>query len=104
MAKYSNREIGGSKMILKRPWVTEKTAMFAGEGKKENAYAFEIDARAGKGEVERAVKELYKVTPRKINIVRIHGKESLVRGRSVRSVEIKKAYVFLKPGDKIDFS
>ena len=51
--------------IIKRPVITEKS-MYAMEDKK---YTFEVDARATKVQVRKAVEELFDVDVLKVNIV-----------------------------------
>jgi len=85
--------------ILKRPRITEK-ATFAAE---RGVYVFEIEPRATKHDVMRAVEEFYKVKPVKVNITQILSKKVSTRRRGVfgRKGGGKKAYVYLKKGDTI---
>ena len=82
-----------------RPRITEKASLLA-EG---NVYTFEVPQNATKGEVRVAIKTLFKVTPIKVAIVRTVGKVKMSRGKKGQKPSIKKAYVYLKKGDKIDF-
>ncbi len=87
--------------ILKNPRVTEKATIMSEKG----VYVFDVSARATKADVRDAVKELYKVTPRKINMVKVPSKRTRVRGQQNRfGVKSggKKAYVYVKKGDTID--
>ncbi|MDP3996211.1 MAG: 50S ribosomal protein L23 [bacterium] len=84
--------------ILIRPRITEKGAILADS----NAYAFEVQPKATKHDVSRAVSALYKVIPAKVRVVKLPGKKVFVRGKSGRTAAIKKAYVYLKKGDKIE--
>ena len=88
--------------VLLRPRITEKAARQSEQG----AYVFEIGRDAGKRDVRDAVREIFKVTPRKVTIVnraprRAH---SRARGRSVVVHGLKKANVFLKKGERIDLA
>jgi large subunit ribosomal protein L23 len=88
--------------VLIRPHVTEKATMLSERG----VYAFEINARATKDEVARAIEKLYKVRPRKISVSLRKKKttRSPKSGRTVmKSPAMKKAMVFLKKGDVIEF-
>ena len=85
--------------ILK-PRITEKSG---DASQKLNAYTFEIKPSASKNEVAKAVKELYKVTPIKINITNLPRKRILSRGKKGWSGGVKKAVVYLKKDDKIEF-
>lgn len=84
--------------VLLRPRITEK-ASFIAESK---VYTFEIAADATKRQVAEAVKVFYEVTPIKVNIVKNPSKEIFVRGKKGTSAGVKKAYVYLKEGDKIE--
>ncbi|MCK5096088.1 MAG: 50S ribosomal protein L23 [Candidatus Pacebacteria bacterium] len=85
--------------VLKHPRITEKAAILAGDG----VYTFEIDPKATKIDVARAIKEVYKVEPRKISISKLPAKKKLVRGKRGTTSAVKKALVYLKKGDKIEF-
>jgi len=70
--------------ILKKPRVTEKAALAAEKG----VYIFDVDQSANKYLIAAAVKKDYKVTPVKVRTVTAGGN--------------KKAYVWLKKGEKIE--
>ncbi|MEK7208573.1 MAG: 50S ribosomal protein L23 [Patescibacteria group bacterium] len=83
--------------VLLRPHVTEK-----GADTEIGVYAFEVAQRANKRQIAAAIKGLYRVEPRKIAVVPITRKQTFVRGRKGAKGGGKKAYVHLKPGQKID--
>lgn len=83
-----------------RPRITEKSG---DASQKLNAYTFEIKPSASKNEVAKAVKELYKVSPLKINITNLPRKRIFSRGKKGWSGGVKKAVVYLKKEDKIEF-
>ena len=85
--------------ILKRPRITEKATML-GEG---NVYTFEVDKRANKDTVAKAVEAVYKVKPLRVNIINIPRKKITVGGRLGIHGGGKKALVQLKKGEKIEF-
>lgn len=85
--------------VIIAPRVAEKSALLSDKG----IYTFEVEKNATKGKVFRAVKNKYKVVPVKINIVNLPDKKVFVRGKWGRKSGIKKAIVFLKKGDKIEF-
>jgi large subunit ribosomal protein L23 len=86
--------------IIKNPRVTEK-ASFAAEG--QNAYTFDISASANKTEIKKAVFALYKVHPIKVNVLSVPKKQTMSKGvKGVRGGG-RKAFVYLKKGDKIEF-
>lgn len=96
-AKVSDRNL---QAVIVKPHVTEKAAV-VGE---QNVYTFEVSTRANKYDVRDAVKELWGVTPVKVNIINKKPRHfvSRLRGRSGRHAGTKKAYVFLKKDDRID--
>jgi large subunit ribosomal protein L23 len=84
--------------IILRPRITEKASLVAGA----NVHTFEISSGATKNQVAEAMKAFYKVTPIKINIVKNPAKEIFVRGKKGMKSGVKKAYVYLKKGDKLE--
>ncbi|MCA9364198.1 50S ribosomal protein L23 [Candidatus Kaiserbacteria bacterium] len=88
--------------IIVRPRITEKAAL----GIDRNVYTFEIHKDAGKHDVRDAVRALYNVTPVKVNIVKKTPRHYLSRARGRKMMEkgLKKAYVYLKEGDRIDLA
>ncbi len=89
--------------ILRSPRITEKGALVASH---DNAYVFNVSVGANKKEIAEAIQLMYKVTPRQIRVVRIPRKRMSVRGtnRSGMTAGGKKAYVYLKQGDTIEFT
>ena len=85
--------------ILRHPYITEKAAILA----ESNTYTFEVDPHAGKIEIARAVKQMYNVEPVRVNIIKLPAKKVMVRGTRGVKKAIKKAVVYLKKGDKIEF-
>lgn len=84
--------------VLLKPLVTEKAAHQASEG----VYTFKVAKDVGKVEVREAVKALYGVVPRRVNMVSMHGKRvRFGRTRGQRGAW-QKAYVFLKKGEHLD--
>jgi large subunit ribosomal protein L23 len=85
--------------VLMRPRVTEKATMKAEHG----VYVFEVDLRATKKDIARAVEHYYGTKPIKISIVPIPSKEifSRIQGKRGRKSSGKKAYVYLKEGEKM---
>ena len=89
-AKYSG--------VLLRPRITEKANTVA----IKNVHTFEIGERYGKKDVADAIKAFYNVKPVKINITKNPPKKIFVRGKYGKKLGVKKAYVYLKEGDKIE--
>ena len=88
------------KDILKRPLVTEKATSQLALGR----YVFEVDRRAAKPEIARAVEEAFgvHVTQVKTSMVRGKSKRSGRLRRLVKRSDWKKATVELQEGEKID--
>jgi len=87
--------------VLKHPRVTEKATVLSEAG----VYVFDVAPRATKVDVAEAIKALYKVTPRKINMVKVPLKKVRMRGQQNKygsKAGGKKAYVYVKKGDTID--
>ncbi|MCL1902182.1 MAG: 50S ribosomal protein L23 [Alphaproteobacteria bacterium] len=85
--------------VLRRPIISEKSAKLA----ETNGMAFEIDARATKTDVAKAIKAIYNVAPEKINILNVKGKVKTFRGKSKGTQKtVKKAYVTLPKDAKIE--
>ena len=85
--------------IIKNPRITEKAAHISDN----NVYTFDVNKDATKVEIAKAVKAIYGVNPFKVNVVAVPTKRVFRR----TSVGVKgggrKAYVYLKKGDKIEF-
>jgi large subunit ribosomal protein L23 len=86
--------------IILKPQVTEKAVRQNDQG----VYTFFVARHATKYTVADAVKELFKVTPVKVNIVNKSPRQSMskTKGRVVSESGMKKAYVYLKKGDRIN--
>lgn len=88
--------------VLIAPWLSEKALIATEKG----VYTFHVPVTATKHDVALAVKKMYSVTPRKVTMVNLPGKKVSMRtkrGFGMRS-DRRKAYVFLKKGDTIQFA
>ena len=85
--------------VLLRPYITEKAAISA---ERENAYVFEVTKDATKKSVSASIRDAYKVTPVRVHLLAIPKKQVIVRGKKGEKGGGKKAYVYLKKGDKIE--
>lgn len=97
----SGKGLDISQVIL-RPHITEKASDLSERG----VYAFEISKLANKAQVLLAVQALFKVKPVKIAIVNQspkYTKNPRTNRVQVKKQAIKKAFVYLKKGDKIEF-
>ena|SRR3989344_2322758 len=86
--------------IIFRPRITEKSGIMA---ESLNLYTFEVAKNSTKYSVVKAVKSLYKVNPIKIRMINLPAKKVTVKGKKGMQNPIKKALVYLKKGDKIEF-
>ncbi len=86
-------------LVLLRIRITEKAALLA----EKNAYTFLVADNATKPQIKAAIKEIYKVAPRQVNIIAGVNKNIVRRGRKGVQSAHKKAVVYLKKGDKIEF-
>ena len=85
--------------LIKGPRITEKAAMFADKG----VYTFNVLPSANKSEIKKAMKLLYNVNPVKVAIIQVAEKNVFIRGKKGVKQGGKKAVVYLKKGDKIEF-
>ncbi|MFB3779691.1 MAG: 50S ribosomal protein L23 [Bryobacteraceae bacterium] len=83
--------------IVKRPLITEKGMGIAPFGK----YAFEVDIKANKIEIARAVETIFSVSVTKVNTLRVKGKTKRMGRFEGKTGDWKKAYVTLKAGQRI---
>ncbi len=86
--------------IIKNPRVTEK-ASFNFE---KNVYTFDVMKSATKSDIKKAIFALFKVNPVRVNVVSIPKQETKFKGRVSMKDGGKKAYVYLKEGDKIEIA
>lgn len=84
---------------LRAPRITEKAAISAD---RNNVYVFEVANEATKDSIAASVKLSYNVTPVKVRVINMKPKNVIVRGKRGTKKGYKKAYVYLKKGDKIE--
>lgn len=85
--------------VIIRPRITEKATLAT----ESDTYLFDVSMNATKHSIGKAIEALYKVSPRKVNIVRVPAKQVMSRGKRGVTSATKKAYVFLRKGEKIEF-
>lgn len=86
--------------IIKRPLNTEKTNI---QKEVANQVTFEVDRRANRIEIKKAIETAFKVKVAGVQTMQIKGKTKR-RGRFVgKRRNWKKAIVTLLPGERIDF-
>lgn len=86
--------------IIKRPVISEKTSI---QKETANQVSFEVDRRANRVEIKRAIEKIFNVRVSSVKTMQIKGKIKQ-RGRIVgKRKDWKKAIVTLFPGQRIDF-
>ena len=95
----NSSNINENNRVILGPRITEKATEKAD---KENVFVFEITQDATKLNVRKAIAAIYKVIPVKVSIARNPSKTVFSRGRMGVHSGVKKAYVYLKKGDKIE--
>ena len=85
--------------IIVRPLLTEKAVT---AGQETNTYAFEVAPDANKIEIRKAVEQAFKVKVLKVRTARRHGGQRRFGYRWVKEPSVKRAYVTLAEGDRID--
>ena len=89
-----------AEQVIRRPLITEKSTI---ERELQNIVTFEVDLRANKTEIRRAVEKLFDVQVLDVRTSRVKGKKRRV-GRNIGyRPNWKKARVRLREGDSIEF-
>ena len=84
--------------VVRRPLITEKTTALK---ETQRSLCFEVHKDASKPEIKKAVETLFGVKVQDVRVANVHGKVKR-QGRYVgRRPDWKKAYVVLKPGEKM---
>lgn len=94
----SRQESLGGVFPIIRPRMTEKATALQAAG----VYCFDVLKSAGKRQIAEAIRSLYNVSPVKVRVVKVPGKQVFSRGKHGYKSGGKKAYVFLKEGEKIE--
>ena len=84
--------------IIIRPVISEKST----ELMESRKYVFQVARDANKLMIASAMKELFGVTPEKVNIINMRGKNRRLRFRMGKRAAWKKAIVTLAIGQKIE--
>jgi large subunit ribosomal protein L23 len=85
--------------ILKRPLSTEKSNRLKDDYRQ---YAFEVDGRANKLEIKKAVEAAFKVDVIDVNVMRTSRKRRHFGRRTIYKPAWKKAIVTIAPNQRID--
>ena len=87
--------------VLRYPHVSEKASILTEQGQ----YLFDIDPRATKGDVKKAVESIFSVNVLSVNIVNRKGKQKMTPKRKLVRKKLKKiAFVKIQSDQVIDFS
>ncbi|MBI2471100.1 MAG: 50S ribosomal protein L23 [Planctomycetes bacterium] len=86
--------------IIKKPLRTEKSVA---DGEATNSYHFEVDLRANKIQIKKAVEKFFNVKVQDVRTIVRKGKARRVRFKLGRTKDWKKAVITLKEGSTIDF-
>jgi len=84
--------------IIRRPVITEKSTMLKDRNKE---VCFEVDPKANKSEIKKAVEHLFKVKVEKVRTLKKTGKIRRVGRTQGKTGDWKKAYVTLREGEKM---
>jgi len=85
--------------IIRRSLLTEKSTI---ERDEKNQYVFEVDRRANKIEIAKAIEKVFKVKVTDVRVMNIPGKKKRV-GRILGETSAwKKAVVTIAPGNRIE--
>jgi large subunit ribosomal protein L23 len=85
--------------IIKKPLLTEKTTQLTDTN---NIYCFEVGVQASKTQIKFAVAELFDVKVLKVSTVVCSKRKRSPTGRASSVFKLKKAYVKIEPGQKIE--
>jgi len=85
--------------VVKKPLMTEKGSRVK---EKHNRYVFVVDKKANKIDIKKAIENLFKVSVATVNTMRVKGKKKRLGLKQGRRPDWKKAYVQLKPGQRIE--
>ena len=85
--------------IIFAPVITEKSEKMKEQGK----YAFNVDAKATKPQIKKAIESIFNVKVEKINTLNSHPKKKRVGKYTGMTNKYKKAIVKLAKGNTISF-
>lgn len=85
--------------IIVRPLVTEKSISAQD---KQNTVVFEVKRDANKIAIKQAIEEIFKVKVESVNVVNQKPKTKRMGRYEGKANHLKKAYIKLKEGSKID--
>ena len=86
--------------LIRRPLISEKSTKIK---EATNTVCFEVDRRANKIEIQRAVEKLFGVKVADVRVANRRGKWKRMGRFLGQRKDWKKAYVRLAPGEKLEF-
>jgi large subunit ribosomal protein L23 len=84
--------------IIKSPAITEKGTLVS----EHNQVVFNVATNATKPEIKKAVEGLFGVKVKAVNTLVRKGKQRRFRGQPATLSDVKKAYVTLEEGQRLD--
>lgn len=95
--KSKAKKDSGAYRVLLHPLISEK-ATYLGE---ENKYVFVVSKKATKGEIRRAVKDVYGIKPLSVKTISVLGKKRRYGRVQGKTTNYKKAIIALPEGETI---
>ncbi|HMO02101.1 MAG TPA: 50S ribosomal protein L23 [Oligoflexia bacterium] len=90
-----------SQRTLVAPFFTEKVNLVAGSPEKGQTLVFRVDFRSSKPEIRQAVENALGVKVAEVRTASYKGKPKRVGAKQGYRTRFKKAYISLKPGEKV---
>ena len=84
--------------IIVAPVVTEKATVAS----EHNKIVFKVSAKATKPQIKDAIEKLFDVKVKSVNTLVRKGKQRRFRGQPATLSDVKKAYVTLEEGQRLD--
>ena len=84
--------------IIRSPILTEKSNVMTQYGQ----YFFNVSLTASKPEIKEAIETVFGVEVESVNTLVRKGKQRIFRGRRGKLIDVKKAMIRLKAGQRID--
>ena len=84
--------------VIKSPAITEKGTLVS----EQNQVVFNVALRATKPEIKKAVEGLFGVKVKAVNTLVRKGKQRRFKGQKALLSDVKKAYVTLEEGQRLD--
>ncbi len=85
--------------IILKPVVSEKSMEMMQDA---NTYTFQVDKRANKVEIKRAIEDIFNVEVLKVNTMNVRGKKRRMGRNEGKRPDWKKAMVKLAKGNEIE--